>query len=549
MDGITFNKLIKQISGKISGSLIWDIKYSKNILLFNLRDYHFYINFNSSNPRIQLYENKTDFNSDYTHPFYKFLENKINRGKIINIDTINDDRIGFVEISKISPLGKKVYKLIFEFLGRRINCYLTHESKILHVLKPSRGKRALQKNDKYFPPAADRLSFFNFDKSGVLKMHEDGKKLLSIFKNIHPYLDKELKYRLKNEEKKFIEIIEEFKNDLNNDKYYIYRENKKYLLSLIRYKSAELIKESSDLITLTNLYYDKYLNKKILNNKIKNLNELIDNRVKKDEKTLKKVKKDKIKHQEYEKYKTYGDLLLAYKHKINNRSETVELDNYKTGTKEKIKIDTDKNIQENAEKYYDKYKKGKRALDKIDRRIKELKNEIEYLKNTLHFVKQIDSFENYKNIVEELQEYGVNVEKNSSRKKRKHKKKKKYRYIKYKGYKIYYGKSAKENEQVSIKLGNDDDWWFHVRNGRGSHVVIKYKGEEVPDEIFEAAAQIAVYFSQSRWGSKVSVDYTNCKYVRKPKGTPPGFVLYDNFNTIIVDQNKEFMKNLLNKRK
>jgi len=82
----------------------------------------------------------------------------------------------------------------------------------------------------------------------------------------------------------------------------------------------------------------------------------------------------------------------------------------------------------------------------------------------------------------------------------------------------------------------------------GSHVVIKYKGEEITDEIFEAASQLAVYFSDSSGGSKVSVDYTKCKNVKKPKGTPPGFVIYDNFKTIIVDQNKKLISKLLGKQ-
>ncbi len=541
MDGITFNKLIDKINEKLKDTLIWDIKYSQKILLFELRDYHLYLNFDSNNPRIQLYEEKTDFNSDYSNPFYNFVENKINRAKILKVDTINDDRIGYINISKISPLGKKIYKLIFEFLGRKINCYLTHDKKILHLLNSSRGKRALQKNDKYFPPEADRISFFDFKIDVVSEKYENN-RLLSIFKNVHPYLDTELKYRLK--KNKFSKVMKDFKNDLENDRYYIFKDKNKYLLSIINYKSAERIKESSNLIELTNEYYDKYLNMKILNERKKNLKSHIKSRIKKDKKTLKKVKKDRKKHEDYPKYKIYGDLLLAYKHQIDGNSDSIELTNYETNEKEKIKINTDKSIQENADKYYSKFKKGKRALDKIDNRISELKNEIQYLNDTLHFVDQIDSFSNYESICGELEDYGVFIEKKTKKQKSKSGKKKKYRYVKYKNYKLYYGKSAKENEKISLKVGNDDDWWFHVRKGTGSHVVIKYKGEEIPEQIFSAASQIAVYFSESRWGSKVSVDYTKCKYVRKPKGTPPGFVLYDNFKTIIVDQDKEFLKKI-----
>jgi predicted ribosome quality control (RQC) complex YloA/Tae2 family protein len=79
--------------------------------------------------------------------------------------------------------------------------------------------------------------------------------------------------------------------------------------------------------------------------------------------------------------------------------------------------------------------------------------------------------------------------------------------------------------------------WFHVKDYPGSHVLIKSRGEEIPEKVIFEAALFAANNSKNS-GDKVDVDYTRVKFVKKPPGAKPGMVIYSNFNTIIVDKNK-----------
>ena len=69
----------------------------------------------------------------------------------------------------------------------------------------------------------------------------------------------------------------------------------------------------------------------------------------------------------------------------------------------------------------------------------------------------------------------------------------------------------------------------------GSHVIIRSNTNKITDQTLLEAATLAAYYSKARNLSKVAVDYTERKHVRKPSGAKPGFVFYENFKTIIVD--------------
>ncbi len=91
---------------------------------------------------------------------------------------------------------------------------------------------------------------------------------------------------------------------------------------------------------------------------------------------------------------------------------------------------------------------------------------------------------------------------------------------------IYIGKNNYQNEEITFKLANGGDWWFHAKKIPGSHVIVKTNGEELPDRTFEEAAMLAGYYSQGREAEKIEIDYLQRKNVKKPNGSAPGFVVY-----------------------
>ena len=100
---------------------------------------------------------------------------------------------------------------------------------------------------------------------------------------------------------------------------------------------------------------------------------------------------------------------------------------------------------------------------------------------------------------------------------------------------ILCGKNNRQNDELTMKIASKNDIWLHIRNIPGSHTVVKCFGSEVSSETLYEAALIAAAYSKSAKDTKAAVDYTRVKYVKKPSGAKPGMVIYDNFETIIVE--------------
>ena len=93
------------------------------------------------------------------------------------------------------------------------------------------------------------------------------------------------------------------------------------------------------------------------------------------------------------------------------------------------------------------------------------------------------------------------------------------------GWKVLAGKTDEDNDLLSLKAAHPGDWWFHVRSMAGSHVILKQKPDEEPDNAtLKSAAAIAAFHSKARGGGVVSVSYTRAQYVTKPRGAKPGTV-------------------------
>ena len=103
------------------------------------------------------------------------------------------------------------------------------------------------------------------------------------------------------------------------------------------------------------------------------------------------------------------------------------------------------------------------------------------------------------------------------------------------GYKILVGRNNKQNDQLTLKQANNNDMWLHTKDIHGSHVIIESDGEEIPDRTLVEAANLAAYHSKARESSKVPVDYTRVRYVKKPAEAKPGMVIYVNNKTLYVE--------------
>jgi len=112
-----------------------------------------------------------------------------------------------------------------------------------------------------------------------------------------------------------------------------------------------------------------------------------------------------------------------------------------------------------------------------------------------------------------------------------------YRSIQVHGREILVGRSGRENDELTFQVATPDDFWLHVADYSGSHVVVRNpnRDKELDPNVLTKAAQLAAYFSQARNSSKVEVHYTRRKHVLKAKRSKPGTVRLLEFKSISVE--------------
>ena len=112
------------------------------------------------------------------------------------------------------------------------------------------------------------------------------------------------------------------------------------------------------------------------------------------------------------------------------------------------------------------------------------------------------------------------------------------------GFTILVGRNNVQNDRLTLRESRGNDIWFHTQKIPGSHVIVVTEGREVPNRTLEQACILAATHSQAAKSAKVPVDYTQVRYVKKPNGAKPGMVIYETYQTAIVNPDKELSERL-----
>ena len=225
-----------------------------------------------------------------------------------------------------------------------------------------------------------------------------------------------------------------------------------------------------------------------------------------------------------DKYKVYGELINTYGYGLEEGAKSLTALNYYTNEEITIPLDTQLTPQENAQKYFDRYNKLKRTYEALTDLIQETHDEIIHLESISTSLDIAVSEEDLTQIKAELTQFGYIKKKHNGKKVKI--KSKPFHYLSSDGFHIYIGKNNFQNDELTFKFANGNDWWFHAKGMPGSHVIVKTNGEELPDRAFEEAGCLAAYYSKGRDNEKVEIDYLQKKNVKKPNGSKPGFVVY-----------------------
>ncbi len=251
-----------------------------------------------------------------------------------------------------------------------------------------------------------------------------------------------------------------------------------------------------------------------------------------------------------EKYRLWGDLITANIYRLKRGLTECEVQNYMSEDYETITIPLDKRLtpSQNAQVYYKKYNKSKAAKVHLAEQLEAADEELTYVYSVLDALSRADGEKELSEIRAELYHSGyASKMKNYTEKKQTAPSIAKYETSE--GYTVLCGRNNIANDYLTTKLADRSDWWFHVKNQPGSHVVLIEKdGEDEPTErAFTEAAEIAAYNSKARGGVMIPVDYMKVSKVKKPAGAKPGLVIYTTNWTAYVTPDEERIEKMKRK--
>ena len=571
-DGMVTHSVVTELNSLILGGKIDKIYQPENDeIILSVRtfngSYRLLLSASASNARVHLTEVARE--NPLTPPMFCMLMRKHLQGnKIVKISQFGFDRIIRIDLEGRNELGDLCVKsIITEIMGRHSNIILIDDkNKILdsakHVDFTVSGVRQILPGLIYeIPPPQEKLLPDSFSVLDLLRKLDNSpddtlldKFLLSSFMGMSPLLAREIVYRFscnttvcKNEVNtaSFLTYVQGFLEDICADKYEPTLvtdpdDQKPFSFSCVKltqYENGGIIETSSSISKIIDSYYEKRSIREHINQRSNTLCKLVKNNIDRCEKKLVLHRENLEKSKNRDKYKIYGDLITANIYQLSQGMKEFETENYYSENLEKIKIPLKEEYSpsQNAQRYYKLYSKAKITEMFSSKQIEEAQTELYYLESVLSSLEKIETPAELSEIKDELADGGY-VPKVKSKLKKYQKKTEPMKFTSSDGFEILVGRNNKQNDELTIKMSYSTDIWLHTKNIPGSHTIIRtLGGKEVPDRTIVEAAQIAAFYSRAQNSSKVPVDYTTVKNVKKPNGAKPGMVIYDHYNTIYVE--------------
>ena len=569
-DGLVTKAITFEIKNLLLGGKIQKISQpSKNDIVLNIysvgKSYKLLLSANNNEARVHITERK--YENPISPPnFCMVLRKYLNQSKIVDIEQYKMDRVIIFHISSVDEMGFDISnKLIVEIMGKYSNIILTDENyKIIDSIKRVNFKmssvREILPGLEYKFIESNKINILESDFSlDILKLdkniadNQNPEKLLyENYLGFSPTIAKELIYKSNIDPRINWGLVSEDEKQLLNDNLYELRNsliNNTY--SPVLYKNSRKYKEFYS-FDLSGLGFEK-ISCKSMSNAIENFYESnksndrlrqiknnllrkINSQIKLVNKKIEILNKNLSKEKNMDSIRMKGDLLAANVNKLNKGDKDIILKDFYNNNKDiKISLDSRKNPWENVDSYYKRYKKIKNSIDFAKYDLPKQKGLLAYLNQVSDFVERSESISDLDEIKEELIEN--KIIKNTSRNKKKTKSKSKPMQFKtVDNSNIYVGKNSRQNDYITLKLANKNDYFFHVRNAPGSHVILKTNLLNEND--IKIASYLAASNSSQAKSNKVDVDYTEKKNVNKAKGAKLGMVYYENFKTVTVNMDE-----------
>jgi predicted ribosome quality control (RQC) complex YloA/Tae2 family protein len=568
-DGVVMSALTRELKEKLVGGRVMKIAQpEKDELIFTVKNYDQYkllLSADAGLPLVYLTEESKE--APLVSPaFCMLLRKHLQSAKLIDITQPGLERIINFDFEHLDDMGDlKKKRLIIEIMGKHSNIILCDDSNtIIDSIKRipssvSSVREVLPGREYFVTETVKKTDPVSMDEEAFIEGMRavNGTLPESVYKGftgISPLLANERVHRagldpdlraadidadlLMHLYKTFRRMLEDAVSGSISPNI-VYKNGNPYEFSVVR---LSLLETGSDTETRTfdsvsaliREYYVSKSNTARIHQRSYDMAKIISNAIARAAKKYELQQKQLEDTAKRDKFRVYGELLTAFGYMAEPGAKSIKVNNYYTGEDIDIPLDPELSAIDNAKRYFDKYSKQKRTAEATEKFIVETKEELQHLESIKMALDIAEHEEDLEVIREELAQFGYMKRPTGRNGKAPGKGAKKsgrrvsepIRYRTEDGFYIYVGRNNYQNDELTFKLANGADWWFHAKDCPGSHVVLKTEGREVPDRVFEQAAAVAAYYSRNRDSDKVEVDYLERKNVKKPNGAKPGFVVY-----------------------
>lgn len=562
LEGLTLKLVTDTLSRELLNSKIYKVfmptPHALLLLIRRTRDTNALLaDMNGGSPALYIPEQLPE-NPETPPTFCMLLRKHLEEGRITRITQSGLDRIITLEIDMLGASSKIITKkLIFELTGKNSNIILTQDDIIIdslkHVGAAQSSYRAIQPGKPYVAPplqsglnlltaapadivqAANAVPAASFLKAFIGATTGIGKATAQELLQAADIVPQEV--RLDNAScTALADIIAKLQARLNAAE----QEQPVYAL-ISRTNQVKTILTLPPQLLEQGMHAREFANinsainfamslKPIQLPQHEQLQKLVTSEIAKHKKKLAALEQDLAHAENAEEQRMLADTIMANIYQLRKGQTQAELINIYDGESVTVQLSPILSPTENAQAYYKRYNKYKRAQSEVALQITATEEMLQYLASLDSSLLTATSKSEIEEIRQEM--IAADLIKVVGKKKKSALQKSQPLHIRLsEDTDLYIGKNNRQNDYVTFSIGGPRDLWFHTKDIPGSHIILKTTLPEAREEDIALAVELAAYFSKAREGSSVPVDCVQRRYVKKPSGSKPGFVIFTNQKT------------------
>ena len=564
MDGLTLGFLARELKDTLRDGRIEKVTQpEKDMLVLLIRaqgkNHRLLLSAAPSFARAHLtgasYQNPAD-----APMFCMLMRKHLQAGRITSLTQLGGDRVLKITIENKDELGDSAPReLYLELMGRHSNLTLVKDGRIVDAIRHvsgemSRVRQALPGLPFVPPPTQDKLDPAEMTEEALAARLSAlsgplDKALAASIRGLSPVAAREIAFRAAGMHRASLEDLQlpklcrtlcaffERLPELSPPTAQMGPDGLMADVLPFPYLSLEpeLQRPYPSLSAALDAFYFGRDRRDRMNQKSASLKRLIKTILERDEKKLALQEEELTASAKMEEYRIAGELLTAQGYLVPRGAEVAQLQNFydPRGGMIEIPLDVALTPAQNAQRYFKRYRKARVAQDLAREQKEKTLREIGLLEQALFDLEESETeqdLSDVRRLLEEAELARPSGGKNNGKKRPRQTESAPMRFEAPDGTEILVGKNSAQNDRVTGSARGGETW-LHAKDMPGSHVIIR--SEAVSPEALSAALRLAAWYSRGK-GAAVPVDYTLRKYVKKPGGSPAGFVIYTHQQTVMV---------------